>query len=75
MHDVVTLVRWAVRGVCDIHGQGSPQCTAAKEAETLATTTLLGAALGTALDDEDGAAAGGILGFVAGLVINRPPPT
>ena len=73
MHDAITLIRSVVRGVCDIHGEGSPECTAAKEAGTLATTTLVGAALGTAIDGKDGAVAGGILGFLAGLVINGQP--
>jgi len=76
MHDAITLIRLAVTGVCDIHGERSSECSAAKEVGTLATTTLVGAAIGTAIDRKEGAAAGGILGFLAGLVINdRPQPT
>src|SRR2546422_1810784 len=70
MHDAITLVRWVVTGICDIHGTGSPECTAAKELETLATTTVIGAALGGAVDGKDGAVPGGVLGFLTGLVIN-----
>ena len=70
MHDAITLIRWVVTGICDIHGTGSPECTAAREVETLATTTVIGAALGGAVDGKDGAVPGGVLGFLTGLVIN-----
>ena len=76
MHDLINLIRWAVTGVCEVHGEGSPECTAAKEVGTLATTTFAGVAIGSAIDGDDGAVPGGILGFLAGLVINgRPQPT
>lgn len=70
MHDVVTLVRAIATGICDIHGEGSPECTAAKEAATLTLATLGGIAVGTAIEGKNGAAPGGMLGFLAGLVIN-----
>ena len=76
MHDLISLIRWVVTGVCEVHGKASPKCTAAKEVGTLATTTFAGAAIGSAIDGDGGTVPGGIVGFIAGLVINdQPQPT
>ena len=76
MHDLLTLIRWILTGVCEIHGKGNSECTAANEVGTLATTTFAGAAIGSAMVGDDGTVPGGFVGFIAGLVINdQPQPT
>jgi outer membrane lipoprotein SlyB len=71
VHDIIGLISAVSTGICKVHGQASQECGAAKEAATLGITAIGGAALGSALAGRDGAVAGGLLGFLAGLLINE----
>ncbi len=70
VHDIIDLLSAVTTGICEIHGKPSLECGAAKEAATLGTTVVGGAALGTMLGGRGGTAVGGVLGLLAGLWLN-----
>jgi hypothetical protein len=71
VHDLIELISAVASGVCEVHGQTSEECGAAREGATLGIATIGGAALGGALGGRGGALAGVVLGFLAGTLINE----